>query len=74
MILYAVALLWAGVALAHQHEWGAGDALEVGERYYLEKMETRLLNAPTAPVAGVVLLPWRKLIKVYERRMVGGEL
>lgn len=23
---------------------------------------------------GVVLLPWRKLIKVYERKMVDGEL
>ena len=66
--------LWAGAALADHHAWIAGDALEVGQRYYTEKRETRLLNAPAAPMAGVLLLPWRKLIKVYERRMVAGEL
>ena len=72
-VLLALAL-WAGAALADHHAWVAGDALEVGQRYTLERSETPLLNAPAAPMAGVILLPWRKLTKVYERRMVGGEL
>ena len=46
-VMLALAL-WAGAALAHQHQWVAGDALEVGARYYLEKMETRFLNVPRA--------------------------
>ena len=62
------------LALAHQHQWVAGDALKVGGRYHLEKMETPFLNVPRVPMAGVMLLHRRKLIKVYERQMVDGEL
>ena len=72
-LLLALAL-WAGAALADHHAWVAGDALDVGQRYTLERSETRLLNVPAAPMAGVVELPWRKLIRVYERRTVAGEL
>ena len=47
---------------------------DFSRKFSLEREWTRLLNVPAAPMAGVVELPWRKLIKVYERRMVGGEL
>ena len=66
--------VWAGATLADHHAWVAGDALEVGGRYTREREWTELLDVPGARMAGVVRLPWRKLIKVYERRMVGGEL
>ena len=72
--LLIIILGMIGTALAADHQWVAGDALEVGERYHLEKMETQFLNVPRQPMYGVMLLSWRKLIKVYERELVDGEL
>lgn len=72
-LILALALA-AGAALAHQHQWVAGDALEVGERYTLERQWTRLYGIPRDMRTAALSLPWRRLIKVYERRMVGGEL
>jgi len=72
-LLLALAL-WAGAAPADHHAWVAGDALEVGERYTLEREWTRLYGIPRDMRTAALELPWRRLIKVYERRMVAGEL
>ena len=64
--------LWTGAAFAGDRV--AGYALEVGERYYLEALSTEFLNVPGVRRLGVMTLPRGKLIKVYERREVDGEV
>lgn len=73
-VLILALVLWAGAAIADHHAWVAGDALEVGERYTLERELTRLYGVPGAMRTAALELPWRRLIKVYERRIIGGEL
>ena len=72
-LLALAAALWVAAVLAGDQRV-AGDALKVGQLYRIEQAGVRSLNVPGNPMFGVIRLAGWKIIKVYERREVEGEL